>query len=61
MKRPIAIASDHAGFELKEYLKTQFPDIDWIDEGPASTERTDYPDYAFKVADKVASNQVTCG
>lgn len=57
----VAIASDHAGFELKEFLRTQMTNVDWLDLGPASTDRTDYPDYAKKVALKVVSKECDLG
>ena len=44
----VIITSDHAGFELKEFLKNQRPNIDWIDVGPNTNSRVDYPDYADK-------------
>ncbi|MCB0348928.1 MAG: ribose 5-phosphate isomerase B [Bdellovibrionales bacterium] len=44
------IASDHAGFDLKEELKKLHDDIEWTDLGPDSDQRVDYPDYADKVA-----------
>ena len=60
-KRTLSIASDHAGFDLKEYIIKNVTDVNWIDEGPHSTERTDYPDYAEKVALKVSSKVVEQG
>ncbi|MBQ9691318.1 MAG: ribose 5-phosphate isomerase B [Eggerthellaceae bacterium] len=59
----ISIASDHAGFEQKEILKTYLQEKGYVvaDEGPATDERVDYPDYAKKVAQKVALGQVQCG
>lgn len=49
------IAADHAGFELKEQLKKLRPDLPWDDLGTTSTERVDYPDYAYKVASQIVS------
>lgn len=51
----ISIASDHAGYELKEIL------VEWLkekgfaveNEGPFSGDSVDYPDYAHKTASKV--------
>ncbi|MFP4194931.1 MAG: ribose 5-phosphate isomerase B [Desulfosalsimonas sp.] len=50
--RPIAIGSDHAGFDLKETVKQQLSDLgcEVEDFGPGGTESVDYPDYAVKVA-----------
>lgn len=61
MKRTLSIASDHAGYDLKEYLKKNITDVNWIDEGPLSAERTDYPDYAEKVALKVSTQTAEQG
>ncbi len=60
-KLQISIASDHAGYELKEFLKKNITAVDWADEGPTTTERTDYPDFAEKVARKVSSGTTTRG
>ncbi len=49
----IFIASDHAGFELKEQLKTSLTQLPWQDLGPIDTASVDYPDYANKVVQKV--------
>lgn len=51
----IAIASDHAGFYLKQKLIEKLQAVgsrghSVIDLGPDSEERVDYPDYATKVA-----------
>jgi ribose 5-phosphate isomerase B len=59
----IAIGSDHAGFELKEALKT------WLaasphqveDAGTHSEASVDYPDYAEKVARAVAGGRADRG
>ena len=42
----IYLASDHAGFELKEKLKDAFEELDLIDLGTNSADSVDYPDYA---------------
>jgi ribose 5-phosphate isomerase B len=59
----IAIASDHAGFEEKERLKPLLNElgIEFEDLGTVSTESVDYPDYARKVAEKVAQGKVDQG
>lgn len=52
----IIIASDHAGFELKERLKEKFGSkFEFDDYGTNSNESVDYPDFAHKLADKVAN------
>lgn len=57
----IAIASDHAGFELKELIKKNNPDLNIIDLGTFSTDSVDYPDFGFKLAEAVAKNEVDRG
>lgn len=59
----IAIGSDHAGYEEKEKLKTLLDQlgIQYEDLGTLSTESVDYPDYARKVAEEVASGKVDQG
>ena len=48
----IAIASDHAGFQLKELVQSFLQEIgqDPVDLGTYNTDPVDYPDYAEKVA-----------
>lgn len=59
----IAIGSDHAGFFLKEklksYLKAQGFEV--IDFGTYSEERADYPDFAHPVAISVETKEVDYG
>ncbi len=50
--RKIIIASDHAGFALKEKLKKTL-DIDSLDLGCYENLSCDYPDYAKKLTEKV--------
>lgn len=59
----LAIASDHAGFALKEYLKKNFTaqPVEWVDLGPDSTASVDYPDFGKKLADYVASGDAPLG
>ena len=47
----IWIASDHAGFDLKEELKKQWPGLE--DLGCYSKDSVDYPDYADRIVQKV--------
>jgi len=59
----IAIASDHAGFELKEHVKAQLQASghDVVDVGPETDESTDYPRYARPAAKLVADGDVDRG
>src|SRR5258708_9654448 len=59
----IAIASDHAGYEEKERLKPLLDELgmQYEDLGTVSEESVDYPDYARKVGDEVASGHVDQG
>ena len=61
----IAIASDHRGYELKEYIKKNIKEFDFIDLGTNTSNSGDYPDYAFKLGEYVVKNNclgiVICG
>jgi ribose 5-phosphate isomerase B len=59
----IAIGADHAGFELKEKLKKflEKQDIEVDDQGTNSAESVDYPEYAQKVAHRVANHNADYG
>ena len=59
----ILIASDHAGFVLKEKLKRylQKKGIAVKDLGTYSKERCDYPEYAYNLAKAVSSGQYKRG
>ncbi|MDX1950043.1 MAG: ribose 5-phosphate isomerase B [Rickettsiales bacterium] len=48
----ISIASDHAGFELKEFLKSELASKNYevFDLGTDSKNSVDYPDFAEKLA-----------
>ena len=63
MTKRIAIGADHAGFEDKEKIKRQLDalGVEYEDVGTNSTESVDYPIYAQKVAEKVASGEVEQG
>ncbi len=63
MAEIIAIASDHAAFDLKSAL------VQWLrdeghevrDLGPESVASVDYPDYGYKLADAIAAGEATKG
>ncbi len=59
----VAIGSDHAGFEYKEMIKKYLEEkgFEVIDKGSYSSERTDYPIYAERVAKAVANGKVDRG
>jgi ribose 5-phosphate isomerase B len=61
--RPLLIASDHAGFELKERLKRVLAAraIAFEDLGTGSTESVDYPDYARRVAEAITRGDAERG
>ena len=63
MPERIPIASDHAGFELKEKLAKVLHDLgyDVEDLGTHSPASADYPDYAHPLADKVEHGEVRRG
>jgi ribose 5-phosphate isomerase B len=55
----IGLASDHAGYELKEYVKQWLAAKGWEykDFGTYSTDSCDYPDYAHALANAVESGE----
>ena len=61
--KKICIASDHAGFNLKETIKNFLvnKNISIIDLGPPNDNSVDYPDYAKKVANRVKSKKSDIG
>ncbi len=60
--KKIFIASDHAGYNLKNSVISKFSKKQkLIDLGPTSSDPVDYPDYAKKLAKKVASNKGSFG
>lgn len=57
----ITIGSDHAGYSLKEFLKSKFSEIEFIDKGCYSLDSVDYPDFAHQVADAIAQKETSLG
>lgn len=63
LQKPIAIGSDHAGFEYKTAL------VNWLQEkgyeikdfGTYDNKSVDYPDYAHPVASAVANQEAALG
>ena len=60
---PILIASDHAGFELKQALSAELTSLGYPveDLGPDSDASTDYADYAHPLAQRVSSGEAERG
>ncbi|MCW3122988.1 MAG: ribose 5-phosphate isomerase [Flavipsychrobacter sp.] len=60
---PLAIGSDHAGFEYKEEIKKKLQAAGWLveDKGTYSLDSTDYPDYAHPLATMVEDGKATAG
>jgi ribose 5-phosphate isomerase B len=59
----IAVASDHAGFDLKEILKRDLQEagLEVLDLGTNSTQSVDYPDFGTAMANAVASGKAERG
>jgi ribose 5-phosphate isomerase B len=61
----IAIGSDHAGYDLKEFIKEWVKSsplsLGILDVGTHSVDSVDYPDYAHQVAQKVVKKEVPFG
>ncbi|AJD03247.1 allose-6-phosphate isomerase / ribose-5-phosphate isomerase B [Campylobacter lari] len=66
LREKIYIASDHAGFVLKQEIINflQEKNINFEDLGPFSEDRCDYPDYAHLLSSKIDENSfgiLVCG
>ena len=61
--KKLYIASDHAGFTLKEFVKKKLSKkIKFDDQGPHSDEiSVNYPDFAHKLCKKVSKNSLNMG
>jgi len=61
--RRVALGSDHGGYEAKETLKLYLRSLGYhvLDVGTTGTESVDYPDFAVKVARKVAGGECERG
>ncbi|MDP8268063.1 MAG: ribose 5-phosphate isomerase B [Candidatus Tenebribacter davisii] len=57
----IALASDHAGFDLKEKIKKVLTDHEIIDFGPSNSNSMDYPDTGFNAAKAVSNGECERG
>ncbi|HVZ47462.1 MAG TPA: ribose 5-phosphate isomerase B [Gemmatimonadaceae bacterium] len=63
MAERIPIASDHAGFEMKERLKAKLAAMGYEvqDLGTSSPASTDYPDYAHPLAHEIETGEAKRG
>ena len=63
MSKNIGIASDHAGYEMKEFLVGYLGSRGYevLDFGTDSPESVDYPDYAHPLARAIESGELTEG
>ena len=61
--KKIGLASDHAGYEMKEFLVGYLDSLgyDIFDFGCYSPERCDYPDFGHPLAEAVAKKEVDAG
>jgi len=63
--KKIVIGADHRGFELKKFLLEQHTigsqEIQWIDVGTKSSERTDFPLYAVEAVKKILAHEAELG
>jgi ribose 5-phosphate isomerase B len=61
--KKIFISSDHAGYKLKEAIKTYLSKkkLTFYDLGPYNVLKVDYPDFAHKVARKVKTDKNNVG
>ncbi len=57
----IAIGSDHAGYEIKEKIISQYNDYEFLDLGCFSLDSVDYPDFGHSVGLAVKQNKVNIG
>ncbi len=67
-KKIIVLGADHAGYEIKEFIKEQLTNLGYAleDIGTNSKKSVDYPDFAEKLGLQVVKNPakkgiLTCG
>ena len=58
MKNRVYIASDHAGFELKEEILKVNRDL-LLDLGTKNKNRVDYPDFALSLVENIKKDKDT--
>ena len=62
-QRIISVGADHAGFELKEFLKNSLENsgFEVIDVGCDSNNSVDYPDFGYKLTQTIESGRSPAG
>lgn len=60
---PIGLCCDHAGYELKLFVRKWLEERDWkyMDFGTYSTESCDYPDFAHPMAQAIEAGECFMG
>ena len=63
MNKTIGLASDHAGYPLKEMVKDWLKAMgyDFVDFGTNSTESCNYPDFAHALAEAIEKGELSTG
>ncbi|MEG1545308.1 MAG: ribose 5-phosphate isomerase B [Tannerellaceae bacterium] len=63
MTQTIGLGNDHAGFEMKEYVKQLLNarGMAYKDFGTYNCDSCDYPDFAHPLASAVEAGEVSCG
>jgi len=63
MENKIGLASDHAGYEMKEFIRDLLDkkNIPYIDYGTYSMESVNYPVYGHRLAKAIQQNEVQQG
>ena len=61
--KTVCIASDHAGYDLKESIKNHLIDknVSIFDIGPYENQSVDYPDYAKKLGNRIKMKKSEVG
>ena len=61
--KTVCIASDHAGFNLKEDIKNHLVNkkVSIFDIGPYTNKSVDYPDYAKKLGNRIKQKKSDVG
>lgn len=62
-KQIIGLASDHAGYEMKEFIRIDLDkrEIPYIDYGTYTTESVNYAEYGHKLAKAIEQGEVQLG